>query len=76
MTLDRNPVYTLFHEARSALYGADRAPTILGRVIALGGRSFTLHDLGELALEGLNTARTGQGETLAWRFHTTTGHKE
>jgi pyruvate ferredoxin oxidoreductase alpha subunit len=76
IALDRNPVYTLFHEIRSALYGCENAPTVLGRVIALGGRSLTLYDLRELALEGFDAARTGGGEMLAWRFHTISGQKE
>ena len=68
LALDRNPVYTIYHELRSALYGQPDAPMVMGRVIALGGRNFTGHDMRDLALEALEAARTGQGEELAWRF--------
>jgi len=76
MALDRNPVYLLFHELRSALYRRQDAPLVLGRVIALGGRNFTMYDMRELALEGLEAARTGRGEELAWRFRVATSEKE
>ncbi|MBI2526005.1 MAG: hypothetical protein HYV93_08500, partial [Candidatus Rokubacteria bacterium] len=76
LALDRNPVYLMYHELRSALYGQPGAPLVLGRVIALGGRNFTSHDMRELALEGLEAARTGRGEELAWRFRVAKGEKE
>lgn len=69
LALDRNPVYTLYHELRAALYGQPKCPMVMGRVIALGGRNFTAPDMWELGLEALEAARTGQGEELAWRFH-------
>lgn len=75
MALDRNPVYLLYHEVRSALYGQADQPLVLGRVVALGGRSFTSHDMRELAAEGLEAARVGRGEELAWRFRVATGEK-
>lgn len=68
LALDRNPVYTLYQELRSALYGQAKRPIVMGRVIALGGRNFTAQDVRELALEAFETARTGRGEELAWRF--------
>ena len=76
LALDRNPVYLMYHELRSALYRQPEAPLVLGRVIALGGRNFTSHDMRELALEGLEAARTGCGEELAWRFRVAKGEKE
>lgn len=76
MALDRNPVHLLYHELRSALYGLAPAPMVLGRVIALGGRSFTAHDMRELAAEGLEAARLGRGEELAWRFRVADGGRE
>lgn len=69
LALDRNPVYTIYQELRSALYGQSNVPMIMGRVIALGGRNFTAHDMRDLALEALEAARTGHGEELAWRYH-------
>ena len=68
LALDRNPVYTLYQEVRSALYGQAKRPIVMGRVIALGGRNFTAQDVRELALEAFEMARTGRGEELAWRF--------
>jgi pyruvate ferredoxin oxidoreductase alpha subunit len=68
LALDRNPVYTIYQEMRSALYRQPTTPLVMGRVIALGGRNFTNHDIRDLALEGLEAARTGSGEELAWRF--------
>jgi pyruvate ferredoxin oxidoreductase alpha subunit len=68
LALDRNPVYTLYQEIRSVLYGQAKRPIVMGRVIALGGRNFTAQDVRELALEAFEMARTGRGEELAWRF--------
>lgn len=76
VALDRNPVYLLYHELRSALYGFPGAPLVLGRVIALGGRNLTGHDMRELAAEGLEAARLGRGEALAWRFRVARSEKE
>jgi pyruvate/2-oxoacid:ferredoxin oxidoreductase alpha subunit len=76
VALDRNPVYLLYHELRSALYGVPGAPLVLGRVIALGGRNLTGHDMRELAAEGLEAARLGRGEALAWRFRVARSEKE
>jgi pyruvate ferredoxin oxidoreductase alpha subunit len=75
LALDRNPVYTIYQELRSALYGQPNTPMIMGRVIALGGRNFTSHDMRELALEALNAARVGSGEELAWRFQVAKSRK-
>ncbi len=76
IALDRNPVYTLFQELRSSLYGRENPPMVLGRVIALGGRSFSIYDMREIALEGLEVARTGRGEEISWRYHTITDGKD
>ncbi len=69
LALDRNPVYLIYHELRSALYRQPDAPLVLGRVIALGGRNFTDLDMRDLALEAIEAARAGRGEELSWRFH-------
>lgn len=76
VALDRNPVHLLYQELRSALYGLSDPPLVLGRVVALGGRNFTSHDMRELAIEGLDAARTGRGEEVAWRFRVTKAEKE
>jgi pyruvate ferredoxin oxidoreductase alpha subunit len=76
VALDRNPVYLLYHELRSALYGQARSPMVLGRVVALGGRNFTGHDMRELALEGIEAAAIGAAEETAWRFKVATREKE
>ncbi len=74
LVLDRNPVYALTHELRSALYGMNPAPQIAGRVIALGGRDFTSLDLAELCYEAFQIARTGRAEhEVQWRFRVAKG---
>jgi pyruvate/2-oxoacid:ferredoxin oxidoreductase alpha subunit len=69
VVLDRSPVPVLFGEVRSALYSASHQPVVMGRVIALGGRSLTPLDMRELAEEGIEVARTGKAEPeMSWRF--------
>lgn len=60
MALDRNPVYALTQELRSALYGLEKPPLITGRVIALGGRDFTLADMRVLCEQAFAIARSGR----------------
>lgn len=74
LALDRNPVYALTQELRSALYGMSPAPQIAGRVIALGGRDFTAPDLRELCDEAFQIAKTGRAEhDVQWRFRVAKG---
>jgi pyruvate ferredoxin oxidoreductase alpha subunit len=75
LTLDRNPVSLLFEEVRAAQYGQPNQPQVLGRVVALGGRDLTPHDMIELAEEGFEVARTGKAAPeVAWRFHVAKGN--
>lgn len=75
VALDRNPVYVMYHELRSALYRQPDAPRILGRVVALGGRDFTSRDMRDIALEGLEALRSGGGEELSWHFRVNRGEQ-
>ncbi len=69
MSFDRNPVHTLYHELRSALYSHPGHPTVLGRIVALGGRNFTVVDAQELAAEALEAVENPAAvEELSWRM--------
>lgn len=76
VALDRNPVYTLFHELRSVLYGQSNPPRVLGRVVALGGRDFTSSDMREIANEAFESMRTGNVAERSWRFKVNRERKE
>ncbi|MCI0369952.1 MAG: pyruvate ferredoxin oxidoreductase [candidate division NC10 bacterium] len=50
----------LYNEIRSALYGADTRPPILGFICGLGGREVTIPDVVEMVETTVKTAKTGR----------------
>ncbi len=71
MAFDRNPVHTLYHELRSALYSHPGRPAVLGRVVALAGRNFSARDAEDLAREALAAIDDPASvDELSWRMET------
>ncbi|HJM76618.1 MAG TPA: transketolase C-terminal domain-containing protein [Dehalococcoidia bacterium] len=71
MAFDRNPVHTLYHELRSALYSHPGRPAVLGRVVALAGRNFSSRDAEELVDEAFAAIDDPAAvDELSWRMET------
>ncbi|MCE2404877.1 MAG: hypothetical protein J4F43_06945 [Dehalococcoidia bacterium] len=69
VVLDRNTVAAVYHDLRSALFGYDDPPLVMGRTVGLGGRDVTYHDVAymvEEAFRGLDKGRIDR--TQAWHF--------
>lgn len=54
----------LFSEVRSALYGVEPAPKVMGRIFGLGGRDYTVKDATAVFLELYKVLETGSIEKL------------
>ena len=69
VTLDRNVIWALWSELRSAFFGQPDPPVILGRIAGLGGRDVTYYDIAQMLEEGLSAVAGKQVEPQRWHFH-------
>ena len=69
VVLDRNTVAAVYHDLRSALFGADKAPRVIGRTVGLGGRDVTYYDIMYMVEEGFRALLGSYGGSEhAWHF--------
>ena len=69
VTLDRNIIWALWGELRSAFFGEAEPPAIIGRIAGVGGRDVTHYDIAQMLEEGLSAAGGKKVETQRWHFH-------
>lgn len=67
VTIEPDHTGCLFEEVRSALYGIPNQPTVLGRIVGVGGKEVSYYDMANIALQGLAVAAGQKVEDeLAW----------
>ncbi len=69
VTLDRNIIWALWSELRSAFFGEPAPPIILGRTAGIGGRDVTYYDIAQILEEGLSAAAGKKVDIQRWHFH-------
>ncbi len=69
VVLDRNTVTAVFQDLRSALFGEDSPPRVIGRTVGLGGRDVTYYDMHYMAEEGFRALEPGNlVPEQSWHF--------
>jgi pyruvate/2-oxoacid:ferredoxin oxidoreductase alpha subunit len=68
VVVERDISGAVVQELRSALYGLEPAPRVLGRIIGIGGRNVTLDDVIHLVEEGFAAAEGEAVDEQRWHF--------